>query len=67
MPGSWALGAGAAALPAGAQVADALPLHPGHAEACRTAQSIPRRCLLDPDRLAGGAPSLLGLAKYPEY
>lgn len=54
------LGLGAATLPAGAQVADALPLQRAHPEAGMFAQSIPR------GRLAGDAPSLEGLSKWPE-
>lgn len=52
-PGAWVLGQGAAPLPAGAQVTDALPLQRGHPAAWMSAQSIPcSRRLLGPTLLS---------------
>lgn len=62
--GPWAR---AAALPAGAQFADAFPLRRGHPEAWESSPSIRRRRRRDPDGLAGSAPSFEGLGKCSEY
>lgn len=55
------------ALPTGAQLADALPLHRSHTEAWRSALSIPPHgCRLDPVHLAGNTPTLKGLGQGSE-